>query len=197
MRLYHVPGTRSNRIYWMLEEAGLPYELETISREARHEPEHLARHPLGRVPVVHDGTGHVFESAGLALHIADLAPEKGLAAPLGSHDRALQYQWLFFAMIEMEPGVVERYLWGANGMFGNDAARDAAGLESYRKAAQLIEDALAGKEYLVGNRFSVADVIVGGVCGFGAYLGMNDGFPNIAAYLERLHARPAYQKANS
>lgn len=192
MRLYHVPGTRSSRVRWMLEEAGLPYELVTMTREERHEPPHLERHPLGRVPVIHDGEGYVFESAGLAMHIADLAPEAGLIPAVGSHDRALTYQWVLFGMVEMEQGIVERYVYG-----DSEPARAAAGVESYRKAAQVVEDALAGKEYLVGGKFSVADVVVGGVCGFGAFLGMNDGFANIAAYLERLHARPAYKTANA
>lgn len=192
MRLYHVPGTRSSRVRWMLEEAGLPYELVTMTREERHEPPHLERHPLGRVPVIHDGEGYVFESAGLAMHIADLAPEAGLIPAVGSHDRALTYQWVLFGMVEMEQGIVERYVYG-----DSEPVRAAAGVEAYRKAAQVVEDALAGKEYLVGGKVSVADVVVGGVCGFGAFLGMNDGFANIAAYLERLHARPAYKTANA
>jgi glutathione S-transferase len=198
MRLYHVPGTRSSRVRWMLEESGLPYELETITREERHEPAHLARHPLGRVPVIHDGTGYVFESAGHCLQIADLAPEAGLIAAVGTHERFLQYQWVFFAMIEMEVPVVAMYLYGPNSAIGTPKAdRAEEGLAAYRKAAQLIEDALAGKEFLVGDSFSVADVVVAGVLGFGQFLGMNEGFTNIAGYLERTHGRPAYARANA
>jgi glutathione S-transferase len=192
MRLYHVPGTRSSRVRWALEEAGAPYELETLTREERHEAPHVERHPLGRVPVVNDGEGYVYESAGLCLHIADQNPSANLLPALGTHDRALAYQWVFYAMIEMEQGIVEKYIYG-----DTDAARTAHGVESYRNAAAVIERELAGKEYLVGGRFSIADLVVGGVLGFGAFLSMNDGFTNCAAYLERLHARPAYQRANA
>ena len=136
MRLYHIAGTRSSRVRWALEEAGLPYEIESITREERKEPAHLARHPLGRVPVVHDGEGYVFESAALALHVADLAPAGSLVAAPGSHDRALQYQWVVYAMVEMETGVMERYLYGES-----DPARSAAGVERYRAAADPVVDA--------------------------------------------------------
>lgn len=192
MRLYHVPGTRSSRVHWLLEEVGKPYDLTVMTREERHEPAHLARHPLGRVPVIDDGEGRVFESAGICLHIAECNPEAGLIPAAGTHDRALVYQWVFFAMLEMEPAIVEKYVYGET-----DAARAAAGVGSYRKAAQLIEDELAGKEYLVGGKFSVADVVAGGVLNFASHLGMNDGFPNIAKYLERLNARPALLRANA
>ena len=192
MRLYHVPGTRSSRVHWLLEEIGKPYDVTVMTRDERYEPAHLARHPLGRVPVVHDGDGYVFESAGICLHLAESHPEAGLVPAAGTHDRALVYQWVFFAMLEMEPGIVAKYIYGET-----DAERTAAGVESYRKATQLIENELAGKEYLVGGKFSVADVVVCGVVGFGAYLGMNNGFSNIAAYIERLTARPAYQRANA
>ncbi len=190
MRLYHVPGTRSSRPLWTLEEAGAPYDLVTMSRDERHEPAHLERHPLGKSPAAHDGEGHLFESAALCLQIADQHPAAGLIAAPGTRDRALTYQWLFYAVTEMEPGVVEKYIYGET-----DAARTAAGTESYRKAAAIIEKELAGKEFIVGGRFSVADIIVAGALGFGAYLGMNDGFTNCAAYLERLHARPAYVRS--
>ena len=192
MRLYHVPGTRSNRVRWALEEAGAPYELVTMTREERQEPPHLERHPLGRVPVIHDGEGYAFESAGLCLQVADLNAASGLLPAVGTHDRALAYQWVFYGMLEMESGLAEKYIYGET-----NPERAAAGTESYRKAAAVIEQELAGKEYLVGGRFTIADLIVGGVLGFGAFLGMNDGFPNVAAYLERLHARPAYQRAEA
>lgn len=197
MRLYHVPGTRSNRVLWALEETGLPHETVTIAREDRQTPAHLERHPLGRVPVVHDGTGYVFESAGIVMQIADLAPQSGMLPPLGSHERALAYQWILFAMIEMEVPIVINYVHGANGVGEKQPERAAAAIETYRKAAAVVEQELASKEYILGGGFTFADLIVAGVLVFGAWLGMNDGFTNIAAYLERVHARPAYQRAHA
>src|SRR5581483_2225318 len=107
MRLYHVPRTRSTRVVWALEETGADFDVTVLAREDRQTPEHRARHPLGRVPVLEDDDGFVFESAGLCLHVADLHPEAGLTAPPGSHERALIYQWAFFAMTDLETAVIE------------------------------------------------------------------------------------------
>src|SRR4051812_33010145 len=108
MRLYHVPGTRSTRVLWLLEEIGAPFDLEVIGREERRQDAHLGRHPLGKVPVLEDDDGgFVLESAAICLHLADTHQEAGLIGPLGSRERALAYQWSFFAMTELEPGLLE------------------------------------------------------------------------------------------
>ncbi|HEY6525843.1 MAG TPA: glutathione S-transferase N-terminal domain-containing protein, partial [Solirubrobacteraceae bacterium] len=102
-RLYYMPRTRSSRALWLLEEIGEPYELTEISGAERRSAAHLDRHPLGRVPALEldDGTT-VFESAAICLHLADLHPDAELIAPLGSSERALVYQWVLFAMTELE-----------------------------------------------------------------------------------------------
>ena len=110
MRIFHREyAGRPIRVAWTLEELGEPYELTTMTREEGKGAEHLARHPLGRVPVLEDGEGTLFESAAICLHLADLHPEAGLIPSLGSHERALVYvngaldrvagegAWAFFA----------------------------------------------------------------------------------------------------
>jgi glutathione S-transferase len=98
-----MPRTRSNRVLWLLEEIGQPYELTRILPEQRRSEAHLARHPLGRVPAVELDDGTVmFESAAICLQLADLAPEAGLLAPSVSAMRALAYQWTLFGMTELE-----------------------------------------------------------------------------------------------
>src|SRR5579872_4029624 len=107
MRIFHRPGAgRPIRVIWTLEEVGAPYELVIMSAE-EVAGEHRSRHPLGRVPVLEDDEGTVFESTGLCLHVADLHPGAGLVPAVGTHDRALVYQWAFFAMTEIEPAAVE------------------------------------------------------------------------------------------
>ena len=103
VRLYYMPRTRSSRALWMLEEIGAPYELTEIAGAERRSALHRARHPLGRVPALEleDGTV-MFESAAICLALGDLHPEAGLTAPLGSSERALIYQWVLFAMTELE-----------------------------------------------------------------------------------------------
>ena len=113
MRLHHQPRSRSTRVLWLLEELGAPFDLTVIARETKQTPEYLALHPLGRSPVLEEEGGPVFESAALVLHLADQYPDAGLIAPPGSHERALQYQWCFFAMTEIEGALLDiaRQLW--------------------------------------------------------------------------------------
>ena len=91
----------------MLEEIGEPYELTVMSWEQGSGEEHRARHPLGRVPVVQLDDGSVFESAAICLHLADLYPDVSLIGALGTHARALAYQWSIFAPAELEPPLIE------------------------------------------------------------------------------------------
>jgi glutathione S-transferase len=191
VRLYHVPGTRSTRVLWLLEEIGAPYELTAMTREERQTPEHRRRHPLGRVPVLEDEDGFVFESAALCLQLADLHPEAQLIPPLGTHERALIYQWTVFAMSELEPAIIE----ARHG--DDDPARAQAGAERFQAGAQAVEQALEGHDYLVADRFSVADLVCGAVLIFGKSAGLTNNLPNINAYLARLEARPARTRATT
>ena len=102
-RLYYMPRTHSSRVLWLLAEIDAPCELVKLAPEQRQSVEHLARHPLGRVPALEldDGTV-VFESAAICLQLADLHPEAGVIGPLGSPERALVYQWVLYGMTELE-----------------------------------------------------------------------------------------------
>ena len=190
MRLYHAPGSRSARVLWLLEETGAPHDLTIMTREDRDSPAHLERHPLGRVPVLEDEHGFMFESAALALQLADLNPDAGLIPPVGTRDRGLVYQWVLFGMSELEaPGG------DAFRLRETDPERAATALDRYRKAVRVIENALDGHDYLVADGFSVADLVVGSVTAGVRRLELVDEFPNVARYLDRLEARPARQRA--
>jgi glutathione S-transferase len=192
MRLYHVPGTRSTRALWALEEAGAPFELTILGPEERRSEEHRARHPLGRVPVVEEDEGFVFESGALCLHIADSYPEAHLIGPLGSHERALVYQWVSFALTELEPHFMD-FLRSREA----DPQRAEMARDRWRVAAAVVERALDGHEFLVGDRFSAADVLCGELLTVGRRLGLVEGLPNLSAYLDRLADRPAFQRADA
>ncbi len=191
MRLYHVPGSRSTRVLWMLEEIGAPYELTVMTREERKSAEHLARHPLGRVPVFEFDDGRLlFESAAICIQLADLHPEAGLIPPLGSPDRGLVYQWSFFAMTELEPPIFQ---WMRARREDTDQAEPA---ERYHAAAAVLDGALADREWLLGT-FSVADVICAGVAGITQRAELTDEPERVRAYVERARSRPANQRAAS
>jgi glutathione S-transferase len=192
MRLYHVPPSRSARVLWLLEEVGQPYDLTVMKGDERKTDEHRRRHPLGRVPVLEDDEGFLFESAALCLQIADLYPDAQLNWPLATHERGLVYQWTVFAMSELEPAILE-----VRRNREDNPEHAQAGAERFTTAAAAIEQALDGQEYLVGGRFSVADLVCAAVLIFARNTGLTDDMPNIDAYLERLEARPARQRASA
>jgi glutathione S-transferase len=192
LRLYHREyAGRPVRVAWMLEELGEPYEITMMTREESKAEEHRARHPLGRVPVLEDDDGFVFESAAICLHLADLHPDAGLAPAPGTHERALVYQWAIFAPAELEPPLIEAAV-HAQG----DPDRAAAARRRLDEAAGAVSGALDDSEYLVGGRFTVADVLVGNTVTWPARAGFPDVLPaNLKDYVARLVERPAYQRA--
>ena len=192
MRVFHRNHAgRPVRVAWMFEELGEPYELTVLTREEGKSAEHRLRHPLGRVPVLEDDEGFLFESAAICLHLADIHPEAGLVPPPGTRERALVYQWSIFTPAELEPPLIESALQAER-----DPERSAAARRRFDAAAGAVATALNGNEYLVGRRFSVADVLVGTALAFTARAGFAEELPqNLKDYLARLAQRPAYQRA--
>jgi glutathione S-transferase len=162
-----------------------------MDNETGHGEEHARRHPLGRVPVLESDEGLVFESAALCLHIADVNPEAGLIPPVGSHDRARIYQWSFYAMTELEPAMIA----AVRARRAGDAAASEAAAPRLEKVFVALDNALAGNAYVTGDQFTVADVVVGGVCMSARQYDVLPETRHVGAYLERLDARPAKQRA--
>lgn len=192
MRVFHrEKAGRPLRIIWTLEEVGEPYELTVMSREESSGEEHRGRHPLGRVPVLEDDEGFVFESAALCLHLGDMHPEAGLVPPLGTHDRALVYQWACFAPAEIEPALFEAWTQAER-----DPDRAAAARKRLDAATLAVANSLNGSEHLVGGRFTVADVLVGTALQFTVRAGIADELaPTLKDYVGGLAQRPAFQRA--
>jgi glutathione S-transferase len=192
MRLFHRQGAgRPIRVAWVLEEVGEPYELTVITSEDGAGAEHRARHPLGRVPVLEDDQGFVFESAAICMHLADLHPDAALMPPLGTHERALAYQWTVFVPAELEPPLIEAAMYAES-----DPERAAKARVRFGAAVSAACDALEGKQYLLGERFTVADVFVSGVLGFAFRVGLADEFPDgVKDYVARQTQRPACVRA--
>jgi glutathione S-transferase len=192
LRLYtREHAGRPIRVAWLLEELGEPYEITMMTREESQGEEHRARHPLGRVPVLEDEDGYVFESAAICLHLADLHPDADLAPAPGTHERALLYQWTIFAPAELEPPLIEAAV-HAQG----DPDRAATARHRFDEAAGAVSGALDDNEYLLGGRFTVADVLVGSTLAFTERIGFADALPaNLREYLVRLAQRPARERA--
>jgi glutathione S-transferase len=184
-RLFYMPRTRSNRVLWALLEIGAPFESTRIAREERRSPEHLARHPLGRVPALEldDGTV-IFESAAILLTLGDLYPDSGLLPAVGSSERALVQQWVLFGMTELEGPL---YRWIAERREGLPEQSQ----ERFTAAAEVIAAALADRDWLLGDRFTIADIVCVGVLGSADGRGLLEPWPVLHDYVARGEARPA------
>jgi glutathione S-transferase len=191
LRLYYMPRTRSSRVLWLLAEIGAPYELTKLAPEERKSAEHLARQPLGRVPALELDDGTVmFESAAICLQLADLHPDTGLIPPLGSAERALVYQWVLFGMTELEAPL---YRWLSD--VAEDSATPSPARERFAQAAAALETALEGRDWLLGERFTVADVICASVLGSAHTRGLLKQWPGLQVYVDHGEARPAFVAA--
>lgn len=176
---------------WAFEEAGAPYEWVVMDTATGHGEEHSHRHPLGRVPVLESDDGLLYESAALCLHVADLNPGAALIPAPGTYERGQIYQWSLFAMTELEPAMIAAVRARRSGETDAIAAADAR----VAKAFAALEKALTGHDYVTGDRFTIADVVVGGVCLSARQYEVIPDAPAIRGYLERLDARPAKRRA--
>jgi glutathione S-transferase len=198
LKLYHAQLTRSIRIVWLLEELGIPYELATVAfKPPRHSFEQAT--PAGKFPTLEDDGLVLFESGAILEYLIEKYGKGRLAPPVGSPDRGPYLQWVHFAEATAFPpiGDIARH-----SMFLPEAERipqvAADGRVRAKNALDVLERALAGKEYLVGKELSGADIMMGYFLMAARMLGLVGAeYPNIGAYWERLAARPGLQKALS
>lgn len=198
MKLYFAPDTRAVRSAWLLYEMGLEFEIErfTLGDPAMRAPEFLAVSPNGRVPVLEDGETRLFESAAIAEYLA-ARYRVGEFAPAPSDPAFPQYlQWLHYGegmiMGPVNNFVVETIILKPERRSEEHAKR---ALKLMKRLVQAVDAHLADQDYLAGD-FSAADTITGHACITCARIGVEmDDMPNLSAYVTRLKARPAYQKA--
>jgi glutathione S-transferase len=190
--LYHHPFSRAAGVIWMLEEVGVPYELRFVDllKGQQKLPDILGLNPMGKLPILTDGAAVITESAAIGLYLADRYAPGRLAPHLDDPRRGTYLRWSFFAPGVIEPGLLAKaagwaYKEGQAG-WGNHEAMIAA-----------MQSALSDRDYLLGNEFSMADVIFGGTVRFMLMFKMLDPLPAFVAYAERLAARPALKRADA
>lgn len=193
--VHHLNESRSQRILWLLEELGLEYQIQPYQRDAKTRlapTELFAIHPLGKSPVISDGTMVVHESGAIVDYLVRMSGGKLCPAP-GSADYEQYVQWLHYAEgSAMLPLMLKMYV----GRLG-DAGAPLHGRIDSEIANHLgyVEKSLDGVQYLVGDEFSAADVQMSFVGEVAGAFGLRGSFPNLDAWIGRLHARPAYQAA--
>jgi glutathione S-transferase len=198
IKLYHSRQSRSVRPRWLLEEIGAPYELVTLDmQKGEHKtPAYMKVHPHGAVPALVDGDLQLFESAAICAYLADKFPEKRLAPPVGTPARGLYYQWMVYAIATLEPPVIDVFMQTA---MLPEAERSPAVLAAARKkfgdVANVLEQALGTRPFLLGEQFTAVDVMIGSTLGWAQMLGLLEGKKTLQEYVQRLSERPASQKA--
>ncbi len=198
MRLYYVPKTRANRPRWVLEELGVPYELVCLDpkKGETRSLDHLARHPLGHVPVLEDGELQMFESVAICLYLAEKFPQGKLLPSLGTPDRALAYQWIFYAVTELEPPLSVLSAQNRKPEAERDPVAIADARERLRKALAALETPLSRQPTLLAEGFSVADIVVAACLLWAKALGALDASPvAVKEYTARMGDRPARRRA--
>ena len=191
---YHNPQSRAAMAHWMLEEVGADYETRILSfdRGENKSAEFLAINPMGKVPtILVDGVA-ISETPAIIAWLADAYPSAGLAPAVGSPERGAWYRWLFFGGSCFEPALIDK-------MFNRPEPpqKGALGWGSYDDVIDTLEKALDPGPYLLGDRFTAADVYVGSELNWGGMFNAPriKESPVIQAYVERVTARPAYKRA--
>lgn len=190
--LHHHPYSRAATVVWMLEEVGQPYTLAHVDlMTGQHKTDaHLALNPMGKLPVLVDGEAVVTETAAIGVYLADRYASGRLAPALDDPARGTFLRWCFYAPSVVEPGCLAR---SAKWEF----KPGQAGWGSYESMIQTLETAIGQGPWLLGERFTMADVVLGATLRWMLQFKMIDATPTFVAYAERLGQRPALIAANA
>lgn len=191
MKLFWAPQTRSTRVIWMLEETGIDYDMERVDIRAadrKDSNEFLAASPMGKVPAIADGDAVMSESAAICIYLADRYGD-GIHAP--AIDDALRGKFLYWTIYTpavIEPAMSEKFN-------KTEPNRVRSGWGDFDLMIKTFDEGLADKEWILGDRFTAADVMLGSSAVFLRMFDMLPDTRNIGAYADRCLARPAYQRA--
>jgi glutathione S-transferase len=191
VKLYWCPKTRAVRALWMLEELGQPYErvlIDIRDPAARSDAAFRAASPMGKVPALRDGTTCLWDSGAICAYLADQYPAAGLAPAIGHPDRGAYLQWLMYTNAVIEPAMAEKFSQAP-------VSAVAHGWGSFEQMLEVLRGGLAAGPWILGVRFSAADVLLGMSCHFMRQFGLLQDEPLLFAYADRCAARPALQRA--
>ena len=194
--LYHMPHSRSLRPRWLMEELGLDYTLEPVDLFSGQgeTAEYKAIHPLGQVPALVVDGDVMLESGAMCHWLTDYFDDRGLAPAIGDAARRPYEQWMTFSQASLEP---DPWLVILHSSILPEDQRVADIIpwarQHVRPVLTLLNDALLGRDYLLGDRFSTADIMVGSTLMW-IITDIRE-FPELLAYVQRLKQRPAYQRA--
>ncbi len=195
LTLYHAAPSRSSVVHWMLEEIGEPYGVHLVSfkKGENLRPEYLAINPMGKVPALKHGDTVMTESAAICTYLADEFPQAKLNIPVGDPRRGIYLKWLFFGPSCVEPAITDRAF-----PRKEQPQRSMLGFGDFDLVMDVLTKATgAADPYLMGNQFTAADVVIGSGLRWGMLFNLIPQRPEFVAYVDRLNARPAAQRAQA
>jgi glutathione S-transferase len=194
LTLYHCAPSRSSVILWMLEEIGEPYDIHLLSlkKGTNREPDYLAVNPMGKVPALRHGNVVITELAAICTYLADAFPQAGLNIPLDDPRRGPYLKWLFFG-----PGVLEGAVMDRAYPRTGEPPRAALGYGDFDTTMDVIANAVTPGPYLMGDRFTAADVVIGSNLRWGTIFKMIPQRKEFADYIGRVAERPAAKRAQA
>lgn len=203
IKIYGISGSRAIRSIWMAEELkaeiGFEYELvKTHFIDESKTPEYLAINPNGRVPALVDGDLVLFESLAINLYLAKKHPASQLA-PTSLDEDALATQWSIWALTELESSILTLVTRHPDvAMSPPDPEIEGAARETLDRPLAVLEAKLAGSAFLLGDRFSVADLNVASVLWLASMIELDmSAYPHVEKWLSANLARPAYAAAQA
>ena len=193
LTLYHAAPSRSSVTRWMLEEVGEPYDIHllSLSRGENRTPGYLAINPMGKVPALRHGDVVITEAAAICTYLADEFPHAKLNVPVGDPRRGVYLKWLFFGPSCIEPAIMDCAF-----PRKEEARRSALGYGDVDTVMEVVTKAVAKGPYIMGEQFTAADVVIGSGLRWGMMFKLLPERPEFTAYVGRLAARPALQRAD-
>ena len=192
LTLYYHPYSRAAGTIWALEEAGVSYDLQVVDimKGEQKRPDVVSKNAMGKVPTLVDGDLVMSEAAAIALYLADRYASGQLAPALDDPRRGTYLRWSFFAPSVIEPAVMTKHS-------GWEVKDSAAGWGTYDTMLAAAEGAIGKGPFLLGEQFSMADVVFGGTLRFMIGFKQIEPSPAFTAYVGRLDARPAALRAEA
>jgi glutathione S-transferase len=193
LTFYHSPNTRSFGTLVLLHELGADYDLHALNMKANEQraPAYLAVNPMGKVPAIKHGDALVTEQVAVFLYLADLYPAAGLAPAIGDPLRGPYLRWMAFYGSCFEPALIDR------SQKNPPAAPSTSPYGDYDTMLNTLTGQLAKGPWLLGDRFTAADVLWGTALTWTTMFGLVPKLPVIEAYTARVNARPSVAKARA
>lgn len=188
--LYHSPASRAFTAYWMLEEIGVAFDVKTVDIRtgAQKDPAYLKLNPAGKVPTLTDGDVVVSENPAIAIYLADRYSYGTLAPRIEDADRGAYLKWMVYSTAVVDPVA---YLHEQS----IDLPGFGPGFGTFDDMVGVLRTTLKGRKWLLGDRFSAADVVLGGTISTLLYRKVLPDDPVLLDYNGRLTRREAYHRA--